>query len=354
MCIDPGRPVRAAALLVPAILLAGALGCGGSQPRREAEAPAPAASKVLTAAERAAWYQECWGHFNSRAWDRFRACYADGVESEQVGSGHPRAKGFDAMESMVKTFTSAFPDVKATVELILVKGETILGVDALTGTHTGPLLGPDGVSVPATNKPVGIYQAHLVRTDPAGSRIVKEEFYSDSGSLMAQIGLNPMPARPVATPAAAAPTVVIAAGTPAELGNIELLRAQMAAYNSHDAKGVSAFSAPDLVLHDMGMPADQTAKESLAGMQAFFSAFPDAKLAPESIWAAGNYVVATGRLEATNTGPMPAMGVRKPTGRAVSLRYLDITHWERGKIEEEWLFYDSSAFMGQLGLVGKK
>jgi predicted ester cyclase len=127
----------------------------------------------------------------------------------------------------------------------------------------------------------------------------------------------------------------------------------MAAYNSHDAAGVSAHSAPDLVLHDMGMPADQTAKESLAGMQEFFNAFPDVRLAPESIWAAGSYVVATGRLQATNKGPMPAMGIRKPTGKAVSIRYLDITHWERGKVEEEWLFYDGMAFVRQLGMLKK-
>jgi predicted ester cyclase len=333
--------------------MAGSLGCGAGQPRQEGAVAAPAAPKVLTAAERAAWYQACWSHFNSKAWDGFKACYADGVESDQVGSGHPHAKGLDAMEASVKTFTSAFPDVKATLELVLVKGETILGVYVLNGTHTGPLLGPDGESVPATLKPIGVYHAHLVRTDAAGSKIVKEEFYSDSGTLMAQIGLNPVPARPVATSAAAQPAIVLAAGTPAELGNIDLLRAQMAAYNVHDAEGVRAYSAPDLVLHDMGMPADRTAKESLAGMQEFFSAFPDAKLAPESIWAAGSYVVATGRLEATNKGPMPAMGIRKPTGKAVSIRYLGITHWERGKVEEEWLFYDGMAFVRQLGLIKK-
>jgi predicted ester cyclase len=170
---------------------------------------------------------------------------------------------------------------------------------------------------------------------------------------MAQIGLNPMPARPVATSAAAQPTVVIAAGVPAELSNVDLLRGQMAAYNSHDAKGAGAYNAADLVFHDMGMPADQTAKEVLAGMLQLFSGFPDAKLAPESIWGAGNYVVASGRLEATNKGPMPAMGIRRPTGRTVSIRYLDIARWERGKIKEEWLFYESMAMAAQLGLSRK-
>jgi len=107
------------------------------------------------------------------------------------------------------------------------------------------------------------------------------------------------------------------------------------------------------VIHDMAMPADQSAKESLAGMQEFFKAFPDAKLSPESLWAAGSYVVAAGRLTATNKGPAPAMGIKRPTGKALSIQYLDVTRWENGKLQEEWMFYDGAAFARQLGL-GKK
>ena len=47
------------------------------------------------------------------------------------------------------------------------------------------------------------------------------------------------------------------------------------------------------------------------------------------------------------------MGIKKPTGKAVSVRYLDITRWENGKIKEEWLFYDGMAIAGQLGLLKK-
>jgi predicted ester cyclase len=336
-----------------ASVIAAALACGGAPPQEQMGGAARSATKVLTSAERAAWYQECWAHFNGRAWAQFRACYADTVESDQVDSGHPVAKGIESAMAVDMGFAEAFPDIKGTGELILVKGDTILSVYVLNGTHTGSLLGPDGTSIPATNKPVGFYQAHLVQTDASGSKVLKEQFYSDSGTMMAQLGLNPMPARPVATSKSAAPTVVVAAGTPAELSNVDLLRAQMAAYNSHDAKGVGAYNAPDLVYHDMTMPADQTAKESYASTVEFFNAFPDAKLAPASVWGAGSYAVVTGRFEGTNTGPMPAMGIKKPTGKAVSIRYLDITRWEGGKLKEEWLFYDGMAMARQLGLLKK-
>ena len=246
-----------------------------------------------------------------------------------------------------------FPDLKGTGELVLVNGDAIVSIHVLNGTQTGGLLGPDGQSVPATGKPIGLRQAHRIRMDALGSKVVEEEFYADTGTMLAQLGLNPMPARPVATSRSAAPTVILAAGTPAELSNVELLRAQMAAYNSHDVKGVETFNSPDFVYHDMTMPADQTAKESSASTANFFKAFPDAKLVPGPAWGAGSYVVMTGRFEGTNTGAMPAMGIKKPTGKTVSVRYLDITRWEGGKLKEEWLFYDGMSMARQLGLLKK-
>jgi predicted ester cyclase len=353
MCVDPRRMVRAAAVFGSAGFIVAALACGGAQPREEAAGTAPEAPRVLTAAERAAWYQECWAHFNAKDWDRYRSCYADNVESEEVDSGHPVARGIEAAVAVTMGVAEGFPDIKGTAELILVKGDTIVSIYLLNGTHTGSLLGPDGVSIPPTNKPIGLYQAHLVQVDASGNKVVKEQYYLDSGTMLSQIGVNPAPARPVAQSAAAQPVVVIAAGTPAELSNVDLLRAQMAAYNSHDATAVSAYSAPDFVYHDMATPADQTAKESHASTVEFFKAFPDARLAPGSAWGAGDYVVVTGRFEGTNTGAMPSMGVQKPTGNAVSARYLDISRWEDGKVTEEWLFYDGMAITRQLGLLKK-
>jgi predicted ester cyclase len=243
--------------------------------------------------------------------------------------------------------------VKGSGELILVNGDTILSLYMLNGTHSGTLAGPGGRSIPATGKPVGYLQAHLLQTDASGRKVAKEEFYSDSGTMMAQLGLSSSPARPVATSAAAAPTVVIAAGTPAELSNVELMRAQMAGYNTHDVKSVDAYYAPDLVYRDLTAPRDLTFTENSAATREFFAAFPDAKLTPLTAWGAGNYVVVAGRFDGTNRGPMPAMGIVRPTGKAVSMRYLDVARWENGKIKEEWLFYDGMAVAGQLGMLKK-
>jgi len=308
---------------------------------------------VLNAAERATWYQDCWSQFNNKAWEGFKACYADTVESDQVDSGQPVAKGIGALLAGTKVITGTFPDMKGTGELILINGDTIVSVYVLNATHAGPLTGPGGQSIPATNKPIGYLQAHLAKTDATGGKVLKEEFYSDSGTMMAQLGLSQAPARPVMASTTAAPKVIVAGGIPAEMSNVETSRVQMAAFNTHDAKRVDTYSAPDSVYHDMAMPKDQNSKENFAGTLDMFKAFPDAKLATSSIWGAGDYVVVVGRFEGTNRGPMPAMGIKKATGKRVSVRYLDIARWEKGKVKEEWLFYDGMAFATQLGMVGK-
>jgi predicted ester cyclase len=330
-----------------------AAACSSSQPQ-PAPAAAPAAAPApLTPAERAAWYQACWSHFNGKMWDQFKACYADGVESEQVDGGRPAIRGVDAVLASVKAFTTAFPDARGSGQLILINGDTLVSVYVLNGTHTGPLASPDGKSLPPTNKPIGFLQAHWIQMDAIGNKVVKEAFYSDSGTMMAQLGVNPAPARPVMTSAVASPTVAIAAGSPAEQRNVDAFKAQIGAFNARDAKGSTGDVAPDAVFRDVSAPKDQTVTENIAGTVEMFKAFPDARLTPSSIWGAGDYVVVVGRFQGTNTGPFPTMGIKKATGKAAGVGYLEVIRFENGKLKEDTLFYNGMAFASQLGLMAK-
>ncbi|MGQ0736646.1 MAG: hypothetical protein ACT4QD_23710, partial [Acidobacteriota bacterium] len=62
-------------------IVALAAGCGGSEPAAPTTPPAPVSR---TLAERPQWYQECWGYFNDKAWDRFAPCYAENAVSEAI------------------------------------------------------------------------------------------------------------------------------------------------------------------------------------------------------------------------------------------------------------------------------
>jgi predicted ester cyclase len=338
---------------VTVAVVVGAAACSSPQPQ-PAPAAAPAAAPTpLSPAERAAWYQACWGQFNAKAWDQFKACYADGVESEQVDGGRPAVRGVDAVLASAKEFTTAFPDARGSGQLILINGNTLVSVYVVNGTHTGPLASPDGKSLPPTNKPVGFLQAHWIQTDAIGNKVVKEAFYSDAGTMMAQLGVNPAPARPVMTSETASPTVGIVGGSPAEQRNVDAFKAQIDAFNAHDAKGSTGDVAPDAVLRDVTAPKDQNAKENIAGTVELFRAFPDAKLVLMSIWGAGDYVVVVGRFQGTNTGPFPMMGIKKATGKAVGVGYLEVVRFENGKVKADSLFYNGMAFASQLGLMSK-
>ena len=323
----------------------------GSQPAPQQAAPPPA-PKVATPAERAAWYQACWKLFNDKSWDAFKACYADSAESEQIDSGQPVARGADAVIASAKEFTTAFPDVKGTGELVFVHGDDVIGVYTLNGTHTGPLAGPGGKSIPATNKKVGYVMAHGIQTDATGAKVVKEYIYADNGTVMAQLGLSPAPARPVKDGGPAAPMVIVSSGADLESKNVAAFRGGVDAFNKHDTKGVADYNAPDAVYHDMTQPKDMDGKGNEAMLKEFIKAFPDCHLTINSLWGAGDYVVARGVFEGTNTGNSPSMGIRKPTGKAARMQFIEFTRYDGGKIKEDWLFFDGMAFATQLGLAG--
>jgi predicted ester cyclase len=98
------------------------------------------------------------------------------------------------------------------------------------------------------------------------------------------------------------------------------------------------------------MPADADKKTALAGMSGYMKAFPDMALSTPTLWAAGDYVVAAGSFTGTNKGAMPSMGLKKPTGKPISVRFFEIVKFENGKAKEDWTFFNSAAFASQLGM----
>jgi len=60
--------------------------------------------------------------------------------------------------------------------------------------------------------------------------------------------------------------------------------------------------------------------------------------------------VIVGKVDGTNKGAFPGMGIMKATGKKFTGRFLEICKMENGKVKEDWLFYNSSALVTQLGL----
>jgi predicted ester cyclase len=103
-------------------------------------------------------------------------------------------------------------------------------------------------------------------------------------------------------------------------------------------------NAADGVFHDYTQPKDMDSSGEHRGLVELFKGFPDAMLEAASMWGAGDYVVTEGTFSGTNKGAVPMMGIKKPTGKAAKVRFLEITKIEGGKIKEDWLVFDSMAF----------
>jgi len=340
-----GEQMSVAVVVLTAMI--GACGMPGpDETSQTTETPAPP-----TTAARVAFYQDCWNLFNTKAWDQFAACYTADAESENVDSGMPAARGTEAVLKGAKDFVAAFPDISGSLQLVVAGDQEIAALGLLTGTHTGPL--PGGPEpIPATNKPIGLMMGHVVVADGTSSAIARELIYNENGTMMAQLGLSPAPARPVMTSGVATPVVVIASGSETEAANVDAMRAQFDRLNAHDVPGLLSYNADTVVFHSLPDPADTTGADFAARVEGYFAGFPDVKVTIESIFGAGDYVVVRGVFEGTNTGAAPTMGITSPTGKAVNVHFLEFTRMENGKVVEDWLIYDGMAFATQLGMMG--
>ena len=253
------------------LALAGvAFACGSPAPAPPAKETA--APKPITAEERIKWYQDCWTDFNERKWDAFTKCYGDSATSQQWGYGKTSVTGAAAIVAASQEFSKSSPDGRGQPQLILVNGNHLASFFLLTGTNTGPLVGPDGKEMPATNKPFGLLFGHSIEVYGASPKVVKELGVMDGGTFASQLGLSKAPARPVMQAGAAAPKIVIAKNDDTEMKNLEAERAQFAAWNKHDVAAVDTYFADDFVLHDATQPKDQTKAQNSDTNKGFWKA----------------------------------------------------------------------------------
>jgi len=96
-------------------------------------------------------------------------------------------KGRDAIRKVFDSFFKAFPDLHVTQQRLLAKGNTAIGEFVVTGTHKGPIPGPQG-DIPPTNRRAEIRESHVARLNDQGL-IVEDRVYFDLPAFMRQLGL---------------------------------------------------------------------------------------------------------------------------------------------------------------------
>lgn len=104
---------------------------------------------------------------------------------------------------------------------------------------------------------------------------------------------------------------------------------------------------PDFFNHSA--PPEMASREgSKVYLGAFLNAFPDCRFTIDDMIAEGDQVVTKKTFHGTHTEDF---GGIPPTGKEVTLQYVDIMRVRDGLITEHWLSMDQLSFMQQLGVI---
>ena len=87
---------------------------------------------------------------------------------------------------MVGMLITGFPDMHASIDLLVAEGDIVVGRMTTTGTHTGDFMG-----MPASGKSFSMSEIHIVRI--VDGLAVEHWGNSDDVSMMMQIGAMPTP-----------------------------------------------------------------------------------------------------------------------------------------------------------------
>lgn len=92
----------------------------------------------------------------------------------------------------------------------------------------------------------------------------------------------------------------------------------------------------------------------IADLKAMFVYAPDTRIKQHPVRiGSGEWTAVTGVMEGTFTAPMPTPnGPVAPTGKSFALPMATVSHWTKGVMDEEYLFWDNQAYLAQLGIKG--
>ena len=118
--------------------------------------------------------------------------------------------------------------------------------------------------------------------------------------------------------------------------------------NKKDWDVYDELNDPEFVNHSAppGIPSDREGGKVYLG--AFLNAFPDCHFTVDDMIAEGDQVVTKKTFTGTHEAELAGI---PPTGKRVTLQFVDIMRVRDGRIVEHWLSMDQLSFMQQLGVI---
>ena len=95
-------------------------------------------------------------------------------------------------------------------------------------------------------------------------------------------------------------------------------------------------------------------EKHIQDLKALFVWAPDITIKVHPIrFGSGSWTAVTGVMTGTFTRPMPTPDGKTiaPTGQRFAIGMATIGHWVNGRMDHEWLFWDSQDFLKQIGLA---
>jgi predicted ester cyclase len=100
-------------------------------------------------------------------------------------------KGVEGHQQMSAGFAAAFPNFKHTVVRCIEQGESVACEGSFAGDHTGPMMMPNGQSIPPTHKHIEFTWGGLATVK--NGKVASVHVYFDTMAMMMQLGLVPPP-----------------------------------------------------------------------------------------------------------------------------------------------------------------
>jgi predicted ester cyclase len=261
--------------------------------------------------------------------------------------GQAVGMGPEGLIDLIKTWRTAFPDGRMTVDDIIVQGDLVGIRNTWHGTQTESFYG-----IPPSGKQVHVTSVGLDRVKDG--QVVEGWGELDMVGMMQQLG-----AMPIAGPGAFAngkstewgPDKT-AAGGDAGAGVDELRTLALrwvAGTAAPDEGALYQLADPSFVDHNPVWGTEDLAGV-IAGAEALRVAFPDLTMTPDeaNIVVEGNQVVVHSLLTGTHSGEF--LGVA-PTGKTVTWSHTDFLRFAGGKVVERWVSADTLTLFQQIGLL---
>lgn len=134
----------------------------------------------------------------------------------------------------------------------------------------------------------------------------------------------------------------------------DTIKKMLAAFNRHNAKRMAAFYSPRSVAYDPTSPEPIKGRDAIQkDAETFLTAFPDLRMKAVRTVAKGSAAAMEMELTGTHKGPLTSpAGTIPPTNKRVKLTGAAFLRFNpQWEITEERRYFDTGAFMQQLGLM---